>query len=133
MNSLTILYATDDMNSRLHTASAARNWDVFCPASINEALAMVVYYAPHAIVIDGDSDWLNELALNVTNVTGPSARLHDIVVRLADAPLAIDAPDYISYHELPSAITPDELARTLVVLDAERMSGRCFEPQFGAA
>ena len=133
MSNLTILYATDDMTSRLNASRITQDWDIICPTSINEALGMAVYYAPHAVVIDGDSDWLNELALNLINVTGPSARMKDIVVRLADEPLDLDVPDYIDYHELPVNIAPDVLAQTLARLDAGRIVQRHYELTSGAA
>lgn len=130
MNTLTILYATDELTSRLHETHAARNWEVFCPTDLNEALALSVFYTPHAIVVDGDSDWLNELTANLANVTGPSARMHDIVVRLADTALNIDVPDFITYVELPSDTTPDELAHTLSTLDLQRERNGRLMPEF---
>jgi hypothetical protein len=133
MTPLTILYATDDMTSRLTAAHDARDWDVFCPSSINESLALSVYCAPHAIVIDGDSEWLNELTLHLMAVTGPSARLHDIVVRLADTPLAVDVPRFITYHELPSDIAPDELAHLLAELNTQRLPNDQAALRRGAA
>lgn len=133
MTNFTILYATDDMTSRLIDSHITQNWDIICPTSINEALGLAVYYAPHAVVIDGDSDWLNELALNLINVTGPSARMRDIVVRLADVPLELDVPDYIDYHELPVNIAPDVLAQTLAKLDAGRIVQQHHELASGAA
>jgi hypothetical protein len=133
MSNLTILYATDDMTSRLNASRITQDWDIICPTSINEALGLAVYYAPHAVVIDGDSDWLNELVLNLINVTGPSARMKDIVVRLADEPLDLDVPDYIDYHELPVNIAPDVLAQTLARLDAGRIVQRHYELTSGAA
>jgi hypothetical protein len=133
MSNLTILYATDDMTSRLNDSRITRNWDIICPTSINEALGLAVYYAPHAVVIDGDSDWLNELALNLVNVTGPSARMKDIIVRIAEEPLDLDVPEYIDYHELPVNIAPDVLAQTLVRLDAGRIVQQQYEITSGAA
>lgn len=133
MSNLTILYATDDMTSRLNASRITQGWDIICPTSINEALGLAVYYAPHAVVIDGDSDWLNELALNLINVTGPSARMKDIVVRLADEPLDLEVPEYIDYHELPVNIAPDVLAQTLARLDAGRIVQRHYEVTSGAA
>ncbi len=133
MTTLTILYATDDMTSRLTAARAARTWEVFCPATINEALGMAVYYAPHAVVIDGDSSWLNELALHLTNVTGPSARLHEVIVRIGETPLALDIPDFMSYLELPQDITPDALAHLLAALTSQRTSSDRAMRQMGAA
>lgn len=120
MTNLTVLYATDELTSRLHATRIARDWEVFHPTSINEALAMTVYYAPHAVVIDGDSDWLNELALNLTSMTGPSARLKDIVVRLSDVPLDLEIPDYIDFHELPAQTSAEELASVLHELNMQR-------------
>jgi hypothetical protein len=120
MSNLTILYATDEMTSRLNASLITQDWDIICPTSINEALGLAVYYAPHAVVIEGDSDWLNELALNLISVTGPSARMRDIIVRIADSPLEVDVPDFIDYHELPVNIAPDVLAQTLARLDAGR-------------
>lgn len=133
MSNLTILYATDDMTSRLNASRITQGWDIICPTSINEALGLAVYYAPHAVVIDGDSDWLNELALNLINVTGPSARMKDIVVRLADEPLDLHVPDYIDYHELPVNIAPEVLAQTLARLDAGRIVQRQYALTSGAA
>ena len=133
MSNLTVLYATDDMTSRLNASRITADWDIICPTSINEALGLAVYYAPHAIVIDGDSDWLNELALNLVNVTGPSARMKDIVVRIAEEPLDLDVPEYIDYHELPLNIAPDVLAQTLARLDAGRIVQRHYEITTGAA
>jgi hypothetical protein len=133
MSNLTILYATDDMTSRLNASRITQDWDIICPTSINEALGLAVYYAPHAVVIDGDSDWLNELVLNLINVTGPSARMKDIVVRLADEPLDLDVPDYIEYHELPVNTAPDVLAQLLARLDAGRIVHRHYELTSGAA
>lgn len=133
MSNLTILYATDDMTSRLNASRITQGWDIICPTSINEALGLAVYYAPHAVVIDGDSDWLNELVLNLINVTGPSARMKDIVVRLADEPLDLEVPEYIDYHELPVNIAPDVLAQTLARLDAGRIVQRHYEVTSGAA
>ena len=133
MSNLTILYATDDMTSRLNTSRITQDWDIICPTSINEALGLAVYYAPHAIVIDGDSDWLNELALNLINVTGPSARMKDIVVRIAEESLDLDVPDFIEYHELPVTIAPDVLAQTLSKLNAGRIMQGHYEITSGAA
>lgn len=133
MNNLTILYATDDMTSRLNDSRITQDWDIICPTSINEALGLAVYYAPHAVVIDGDSDWLNELVVNLINVTGPSARMKDIIVRIAEQPLELDVPDYIDYHELPVNIAPDVLAQTLARLDAGRIVQRHYELTSGAA
>ena len=133
MSNLTILYATDDMSSRLNSSRITQDWDIICPTSINEALGLAVYYAPHAVVIDGDSDWLNELALNLINVTGPSARMKDIVVRLADEPLDLHVPDFIDYHELPVNIAPEVLAQLLARLDAGRIVQRHYELTSGAA
>ncbi len=121
MSNLTILYATDDMTSRLKASRITQGWDIICPTSINEALGLAVYYAPHAVVIDGDSDWLNELAENLINVTGPSARMKDIIVRVAAEPLDLEVPEFIDYHELPVNIAPDVLAQTLAKLDAGRI------------
>ena len=128
MTNLTILYATDDLTSRLHQTHAARGWEVFHPNSINEALAMSIYYTPHAVVIDGDSDWLNELVVNLASVTGPSARLKDIVVRLAEEPLDLDVPEYILFHELPAATTPEALAHALEVLHLQREQDARSQP-----
>ncbi len=133
MNNLTILYATDDMTSRLNDSRITQDWDIICPTSINEALGLAVYYAPHAVVIDGDSDWLNELVVNLINVTGPSARMKDIVVRIAEQPLELDVPEYIDYHELPVNIAPNVLAQTLARLDAGRIVQRHYELTSGAA
>lgn len=133
MTSLTVLHATDNMTSRLHAASGARHWDVFCPSSINEALALSVYYAPHAVVIDGDSEWLNELVLQLTAVTGPSARMHDIIVRVADTPLTVEVPEFISYHEVPASIAPDALAHLLAALNDQRTQLQRPLAQLGAA
>ena len=133
MSNLTILYATDDMTSRLNDSRLTQGWDIICPTSINEALGLAVYYAPHAVVIDGDSDWLNELVVNLINVTGPSARMKDIIVRIAEQPLELDVPEYIDYHELPVNIAPDVLAQTLARLDAGRIVQRHYELTSGAA
>lgn len=127
MSNLTILYATDDNSSRLNASHIAQDWDVICPTSINEALGLTVYYAPHAIVIDGDSDWLNELVVHLINVTGPSARMQDIIVRIADEPLDLDVPAFIDYHELPVTIAPDVLAGMLARLNAGRIVKRPYE------
>jgi hypothetical protein len=133
MSNLTILYATDDMTSRLNASRITQDWDIICPTSINEALGLAVYYAPHAVVIDGDSDWLNELVVNLINVTGPSARIKDIVVRLADEPLDLEIPEFIDYHELPVNTAPDVLAQLLARLDAGRIVQRHYELTSGAA
>lgn len=133
MTALTILYATDDMPSRLASADSAAGWHVVSPASINEGLALSVYYAPHAIVIDGDSAWLDELTLHVMHVTGPSPRGRDIVVRIGGAPLSFDVPDFITYRELPADVSPDELAATLAVLDTARLHETGDFSRLGAA
>jgi len=133
MSNLTILYATDDNHSRLNASRITQDWDIICPTSINEALGLAVYYAPHAVVIDGDSDWLNELVLNLVSVTGPSARMKDIIVRIAAEPLDLEVPEFIDYHELPVTIAPDVLAQTLAKLDAGRIVKRPYEIVTGAA
>lgn len=122
MTNLTVLYVTDALTSRLHDAEVAQNWELFCPASISEALAMTVFYTPHAIVVDGDSPWLNEFTEQLIHSTGPSARMHDIVVRLADAPLMLDIPNFMSFQNLPADTAPEALADTLITLDEERFS-----------
>lgn len=133
MSNLTILYATDDMTSRLNASRITQGWDIICPTSINEALGLAVYYAPHAVVIDGDSDWLNELIVNLINVTGPSARMKDIIVRIAGEPLDLEVPEFIDYHELPENTAPDLLAQLLARLDSGRIVQRHYELTSGAA
>lgn len=108
-DSLTIVYVSE-AEPRLMAWRGGENWAIFPTDNMPRAMAMSVFYAPHAVIIDGDADWLDETLAELVSVSGPSARGRDVIIRVGGSTLLPDAPDFIDLISLPSDITPDALA-----------------------
>lgn len=114
MTKLTIVYAGSNPETRLLHAASAQEWAIFVPESLADALAMTVFYVPHAVVIDGREDWLTEYAMHLASATGPGPRNHELVVLIGGKPEeAVKFPSFITVWTTAADITGEALADLL--------------------
>ncbi|MCU0475623.1 MAG: hypothetical protein MUC99_05870, partial [Anaerolineae bacterium] len=78
-----------------------------------QAMAWSVFYAPHAVVIDGEAEWLDDALNELLSVTGPSARGRDVIVRVGGAPFALNVPEFIDFVRLPLDVSGEALAHAI--------------------
>lgn len=112
INGLTIVYVSE-AEPRLMNWRGGENWAIFPTSNLPQAMGMSVFYAPHAIVIDGDAPWLDDALQELLSVTGASARGRDVIVRVGNTPHYGDVPPFIDLIHLPSDVTPEALAYTI--------------------
>ncbi len=108
-NSLTIVYVSES-EPRLMDWSEGEHWAIFPTENLPKAMAMSVFYAPHAVVVDGDAPWLDDVLNELISVTGPSARGRDVIIRIGGTPYYGDVPGFIELIHLPCEVSPKALA-----------------------
>jgi len=111
-NNLTIVYVSDS-EPRLSAWRGGENWAVFPTQNLPEAMGMSVFYAPHAVVVDGDAPWLDDVMSELMSVTGASARGRDVIIRIGGTPHYGDVPEFIDLIHLPCEVTPEALAYSI--------------------
>jgi len=111
INGLTIVYVSDGEPRLMHWRGG-ENWAIFPTDNLPQAMAMSVFYAPHAVVIDGDAPWLDDALSELLSVTGASARGRDVIIRVGGTPRT-DVPPFIDLINLPYNITPEALAYSI--------------------
>lgn len=109
---LTIVYVSEN-EPRLMQWRGGENWAIFPTDNLPQAMGMSIFYAPHAVVIDGDAPWLDDALTELLSVTGASARGRDVIVRIGGTPHYGDVPPFIDLIHLPCDVTPEALAYTL--------------------
>jgi hypothetical protein len=113
MNPLLSIVLITDGDNLIAGQPEAQSWHIVQPETLLEAMAASVFYAPHAVVILGDTPWLHDAALNFATMTGPSARNRDILVRVSDQPLNIETPNWLTLIELPTDTVGSELVNAI--------------------
>lgn len=116
---LTVLYVAEDP-TELPGALAARGWEVYRATTAEDALAMLVYYEPHITIVDGDSAMTRQALWHMISVSGPSARVVDVIVALSDDDLTYEPPSYIMLRKLPTNTAPQDLWAHVSKLLAEQ-------------
>ncbi|GEM_PF-1763280 len=111
-SSLTIVYVSE-YEPRLMSWSGGENWAIFPTDNLPKAMAMSVFYAPHAVVVEGDAPWLDDVLGELISVTGASARGRDVIVRIGGTPYYGDVPEFINLIHLPGDVSPDALAYSI--------------------
>ena len=108
-SSLTVVYVSES-EPRLMDWSDGENWAIFPTENLPMAMAMSVFYAPHAVVVEGDAPWLDDVLAELISVTGASARGRDVIVRIGGTPHYGSVPEFIDLIHLPCDISPKALA-----------------------
>ncbi|GIK67214.1 MAG: hypothetical protein BroJett018_50080 [Chloroflexota bacterium] len=106
---LNVLYIGSDAGGRGFKAIAkTQGWETYLPESINEALGMYIFYAPHLIVFEGDTLLAQNAFEHLSEVAYASPRYVEAMLVLSDD-VVWDAPEGAVLSQISCCAEPPEV------------------------
>lgn len=110
---LNVLYVGSEAGGRGFKAIAkTQGWETYLPESVNEALGMYIFYAPHLIVLEGDTPLAHQVFEHLSEVTHASPRYVEAMMVLSDD-VAWLAPEGVVLSQISFCAEPPEIFMTV--------------------
>ncbi len=110
---LNVLYVGSEAGGRGFKAIAkTQGWETYLPESVNEALGMYIFYAPHVIVLEGDTSLAQQVFEHLSEVTHASPRYVEAMMVLSDD-VAWLAPEGAVLSQISFCAEPPEIFMTV--------------------